>query len=261
MCFLIATAQDSKYDLLLDRSRALYHEPLAPILKLEESVYQFIEDDIFHINTVDFPSVPNLDSLDLKIYFRPEAFEHVLDPYSDPFDYAYIYKHYKVALEKVALYGLRTSLDEFLFSATDYDTFFKNHCSDYTYPYRTDSTGIPCRRRENWVRLRKVYKDLVFNKLDLISRYGVEGAPEYDPCHYESLFHSMEYTEVSNMNEYVVYWHYMVYRINFNCTVYCILLKLLVCASMLLLRISFVHCSLFIHTYVYSTIFACLSKD
>eukprot|EP01031_Cornospumella_fuschlensis_P029204 gene29204-35252_t len=193
MCFLMATPADSQYDQYLDRNKALYHEPLPPILKLEESVYQVIEDgaDEFFQGLPDSQHLQAPSPLDLKVFFRPEAFEHILNPYSGSFDFEYIYKHYKIALEKVAIYDEKSNLDHFLFSAHDREDFFVEHCRrNY---YCDESAKLPCERREKWARYRRVVNELAHGD-NLDSRYG-ERIPEYDPCHYESLFQNVEYTE------------------------------------------------------------------
>jgi hypothetical protein len=182
MCFLLALPPKKTQEPVL--TRRLDVRTHIPALKIHDSSYNIVESGE---NFEDLPI--DLAETDLHVYYRPEAF-----PYYSPVDgsvnYDMINKHFKIEFEKIGLY--RTNYFETFFwssKATGHyleniantmgdDPAFLADLSKYRY----------------WRGLYDYYSDM--SNKDTAYGYGRYADIETDPCNYETLFRSVEYSEV-----------------------------------------------------------------
>lgn len=176
MCFLVATPQGNPPDQL--QQHGMVVTPYLPSLKVHDSLYHLVEK-----NT---ETIMNLSNSDIVAWYRPDTFQHQTDTDTDTFP---IERHFKMLFEKISLYGSST-FETFFWSSKAARELFEDAENEVTTNPGFIADLV---RYKLWTYLRDVFASLTEHdpRIDNFSRL-------HDVCHYEQLFQSVEFLDVSS---------------------------------------------------------------
>lgn len=176
MCFLLVTPADKEQEAEIETTLTV--KPFIGALKVHDATYNIIEGG-------QSSEEVDLTEIDLRISYRPEAFEYkVLG--TGLTDYSMVQRHFDMLTEKISTYTPRF-YHRFFWSSPATGKFFDSLDGD------GEGVQHDRQRYKNWSTLRSHYEALTDK--DSSYSYGHYADPDADACSYEALFRGMQVTE------------------------------------------------------------------